>query len=135
MFWPRDRNKRECRERQIEQKDASDDFAHGKATISGALVEMCTVRLPDRLSAGDAAHERNRSVGQIIERQDDSRCQMPAAGELQQYPADQKPDRQTAHIAKEDFRHGPIEWREADDRTKQGSCDDSRQCSNDAAET
>ena len=96
---------------------------------------MCAVRLPDWLPAHDAAHERNRRVGQIIERQDDSRCQMPVSGELQQYPAEQKSDRQTADIAKKDFCHRPVEWREAEDRTKQRGCDDSRQCSNDATKT
>src|SRR6266403_5564820 len=115
----RDSDKRERGQRQINQKDASDDFAHRKAVVGGALIEMSAMSLPDRLAPHEAMCEGDRGVGEIIEGQDERRCQMTCSGKLQQDPAEQKSDRQAAYVAEKDPRHRSVERREANDRTKE----------------
>src|SRR5262245_32848373 len=63
----RDSDERERGQRQIDQKDASDDLAHGQAVIGGALIEMRAMRLPERLAPHDAAGEGDRRIGEIVE--------------------------------------------------------------------
>jgi hypothetical protein len=54
---------------------------------------MRAMGLPDRLIPRDTPDEGDRGVGEIIEGQEDRRCQMTDCGELQQEPTEQKPDR------------------------------------------
>ena len=83
----------------IDQSDTPNNFRNGETVVGGALIEMLTMRLPERLAPDDAADERDRRIGEIIKRQDNGSSQMAVRGKAQQEPAEHETDRQTAHVA------------------------------------
>ena len=70
---------------------------------------MGAVRLPDALAVRQAADQRERGVGQIIERQQQRRREVAVAGEQHQEPAEQQADRQAADVAEEKLGGRPVE--------------------------
>jgi hypothetical protein len=59
----------------IDQKDARDDLGNREAIAGRALVEVRAMRLPKRLAPCEAEGERNRRIGEIVEREDERRRQ------------------------------------------------------------
>jgi hypothetical protein len=80
---------------------------------------MLAMRLPERLASDDAADERDRRIGEIIERQDDGRRQIAVRGKSQQEPAEHEADRQAAHVAKKHACDRLVEGRKAKDRSQE----------------
>ncbi len=60
---------------QPEQKHPRRHLRHAQALSDGALIEMRAVRRDDLLSGGDAAEQRERRIGQRVERQEQRRGQ------------------------------------------------------------
>ena len=87
---------------------------NAEAPIGRALVEMSAVRLPERLAVCDPPQQGQGRVGEIIERQHKRRGEMAVAGQQEQQPGEQQPDRQAADVAEKYPRHRPVERRKAD---------------------
>ncbi len=77
---------------------------------------MGAVRDPERLAAYQPAQQRERGIGQIIERQDKRGRGMVLSRQLQQTPAEQQADRQAADVAEKDRRDRTVERRKTDHR-------------------
>ncbi len=84
------------------------DGGMAEAAPHGLLIEMLAVRQPDALAAGEAAQQRDRRVGQEIERQDQRDLPVPAGGGGEQQEADQIAERHAADIAEKDARRRPV---------------------------
>ncbi len=96
---------------------------------------MAAVRLPERLAPHDAARERDGRVGEVIERQQQGGGAVAGVGELQQQPAEQQADRQTADVAEKEPRHRLVQRRKAEHAAKEGGRRQRRQRRDRAAET
>jgi hypothetical protein len=59
----------------IDQKDARDDLGNREAIADRTLGEVPAMRLPKRLAPCEAEGERNRRIGEIVEREDERRRQ------------------------------------------------------------
>ena len=81
---------------------------------------------PERFALRDPAQQRERGVGQIVERKNQRGDELLVPGELQQAPAEQEADRQTADIAEENPGDRAVEGRKAEHRTAKCGCDDCR---------
>jgi hypothetical protein len=68
-------------------------LADAEAIVHGALIEVRSMGLQNRLAACEPAQQRDGRVGEIIERQQQSHREMAAAGEHDKQPAQQQADR------------------------------------------
>ena len=84
------------------------------------------MRRPERFAPDDAPHQGDGGVSEIIERQQKGGGNLLMPGELQQTPAGQQADRQAADVAEKNFRHRPVERREAEHRPEQRRGSDRR---------
>ena len=92
---------------------------------------MGAVRQPERLAVDHSPGERDRRVGEIIQRQDERRGQVSAARDQHQQPCEQKPDWQASNVTEKNPRHRPVERRKAEEpATERERNDDAlrRQC-------
>src|SRR5262245_65238078 len=96
-----------------------DDHGNAEAVVGRALIEMASMGLPEPLAVGHAAEERDRCVDEIIERKDERRRQMARTRKLQQEPAEQKSNGQTANVAEKEACHWLVEGRKSEDSAKQ----------------
>ena len=114
----------EAGEGKVEPEHMGADLERRKAVVGGLLVEMAAMRLPHLLAARKAAQQGDGGVHQVIERQQDRSSERARSGQLQQHPADEKADRQRAHIAEEEPRDGLVERGEAEERAAEGEGDE-----------
>ena len=92
----------------------SDDLRNAESAIGCELVEVSAVRPPEWLTVCDTPQQRQRRVGEIIQRQDKGRGEVSVAGHQDEEPAQQKPNWEAADIAEKDSCDRPIERRKAD---------------------
>src|SRR5438093_326263 len=96
---------------------------------------MRAMGLPERFASSYSTGEGNGRIGEVIERKDQRRSRVSTGGELEQRPAEQEADRQTARIAEKQLRHRPVERGEAQNRAEKRCSDQSGKCSYNAEET
>ncbi len=84
------------------------------------------MRLHDALAPRPAPHQRDRRVGEVIERQQQRSREVAVAGELQQQPSHHETDRQAAAVAEKELRHRPVERRKAEHRAGERQRDQCR---------
>ena len=87
----------------IDREDPRRDADDGEAAVGCDLIEMRTVRLPDRLAADQAPQQGDGRIGEIVERHHDCRGEMAARRYQEQEPSEQEPDRQTADVAEKEL--------------------------------
>ena len=112
----------------IDQEYAADDLANGKTIGEGALIEMSAMRLPESVAAGQMRpKQRDRRIGDVIERQDERRSRMAVAGELEQEPTEQSTDRQAADIAEKQLATGLLNGAKPSIAPEQRGCHQRRE--------
>src|SRR5271168_2447708 len=92
---------------------------HGRmaeTATHGLLVEMLAVREPDALAAEQTARERNRRVGEEVERQDQRDPPISANREIEQQKTQDITERHAADIAEENLRRRPVPDEKTDGR-------------------
>src|SRR5262249_61659545 len=115
----RAREDRQRGKHEIYKKDAGYDLRDSEAVVGRTLVEMRSVRPPDRFAPDDTAHQSDGSIGQIVERQDERGRQLAASGELEQQPSEQKADRQATDNAGKNVRDRLVERRKTQKRARE----------------
>ena len=85
------------------------------------------MRLPDRLALGRTAQQRQRGIGDVVERKKDCCRQTVLKAEAVEQPRHQKADRQGPDIPQEKAGHRAIEGCKADQRTEEGRGHEGRQ--------
>src|ERR1700730_1117535 len=93
-----------------------DDGRVAKASANSLLVEMLAMRLPDALAAQQPPRERDRRIGNKVERQDQRDLPKSPNREIEQQKTEDITERHAADVAEKNPRRRPVPDEKADGR-------------------